>query len=410
MNAAAQPGERRGRRAWDRCQQLAAITSAPGRVERLYLTPQHARANDIVAGWMRESGLRTWIDAAGNLHGSTGSVGSTRPRLVVGSHLDTVPDAGRFDGIAGVMAGIEVAGDIGPSLPFDVEVIGFGDEEGTRFGTALLGSRALAGTWEDEWWELTDDAGITLERAFVDFGLDPDRVGEASYANRDLLGYLEVHIEQGPTLDRAGIPLGVVSSIASARRFEVMIEGETRHSGGTPFDERHDALLGAAEAIIAVERLSLQLSVIGTVGRLEVAPGAVNVIPGTATFTVDLRARHDHERDDSVTSLEAVLREICERRGLRYRLTELHAASAVQCADRLLDAAREGVDAVQRPEPPTLFSPAGHDGMAVAAIADVGMIFMRNPDGISHHPAEYVSPDDLGLGTAALATAVRALS
>ncbi len=140
------------------------------------------------------------------------------------------------------------------------------------------------------------------------------------------------------------------------------------------------------------------------------APGAVNVIPGTATFTVDLRARHDHERDDSVTSLEAVLREICERRGLRYRLTELHAASSVQCADRLLEAAREGVDAVQRPEPPTLFSPAGHDGMAVAAVADVGMIFMRNPDGISHHPAEYVSPDDLGLGTAALATAVRALS
>ncbi|WP_246071701.1 Zn-dependent hydrolase [Miniimonas arenae] len=410
MNAPAMVGQRRGRRAWDRCQALAAVTAVPGRVDRFYLTPQHRQATMLVAGWMRESGLRIWVDEAGNLHGTTGERGSHRPRLVLGSHLDTVPDAGRFDGVAGVMAAIEVAGELAGSMPFDLEVVGFGDEEGTRFGHALLGSRALAGTWEDAWWSLEDADGVSLERAFLDFGLDPERIGAASYANRDLVGYLEVHIEQGPTLDRAHVPLGVVSSIASARRFQVEVLGESRHSGGTPFDERHDALLGAAEAVVAVERLSLERQVIGTVGRLEVAPGAVNVIPGTATFTVDMRARHDHERDDTIDALTGVLEEVSERRGLRYRLQEIHAAPAVFCSERLLDAAREGVDAVQTQDVPTLFSPAGHDGMAVAAVTDVAMIFMRNPDGISHHPAEYVSPDDLGLGIAALTTAVRALA
>lgn len=406
-----EPGERRGRQAWDRCARLAGLTAVPGQIDRFYLTPEHRAANDLVGRWMKESGLHTWIDEAGNLHGSTGPRDSRRPRLLIGSHLDTVPDAGRFDGIAGVMAGIEVAaGESIAQLPFDVEVIGFGDEEGTRFGTALLGSRAVAGTWDDRWWNLEDANGIKLDRAFAEFGLDPERVVDASYADVNLVGYLEVHIEQAPSLDRARIPLGVVSSIASARRFEIEVIGEPRHSGGTPLDERHDALLGAAEAALAVERLSIENHVIGTVGRLEVEPGAVNVIPGRAVFSVDLRAHHDHERDDIIETFRDLVTEVADRRGLRATMRQLHEAAAVYCADRLMEAVRSGISEVQEAEPPALFSPAGHDAMAIDAITEVGMIFMRNPDGISHHPAEYVSPDDLGAGIAALANAVKALA
>lgn len=406
-----EPGERRGRRAWDRCARLAGLTAVPGQIDRFYLTPEHRAANDLTQRWMKESGLYTWLDEAGNIHGSTGQRDSRRPRLLIGSHLDTVPDAGRFDGIAGVMAGIEVAGgEWAANFPFDVEVIGFGDEEGTRFGTALLGSRAVAGTWDDRWWGLEDENGIGLDRAFAEFGLDPERVGDASYAAKNIVGYLEVHIEQGPTLDRARIPLGVVSSIASARRFEIEIIGEPRHSGGTPFDERHDALLGAAEAVLAVERFSVENSVIGTVGRMEVEPGAVNVIPGRAVFSVDLRAHHDHQRDDIIEQFRDLVTEVADRRGLRATMRQLHEAPAVYCADRLKDAVRAGIADVQEEAPPELFSPAGHDAMAIDAITEVGMIFMRNPDGISHHPAEYVSPDDLGAGVAALANAVQSLA
>lgn len=408
------------RRMMARCDELARVSAESGLIERVYLSPEHARVNRLAAEWMRELGMQTWQDAAGNQVGRIGD--PSAPALLMGSHLDTVIDAGRYDGIAGVLIALEVVrllrvpadGEAGDGwtvpLPFALEVVAFSDEEGTRFGKALLGSSAVAGTWDASWWALTDADGVSLRQAFLEFGLDPGRVGEAARRPDELVGYLEAHIEQGPELDRAGEPLAVVSSIASARRFHLVVEGEARHAGGTPYDMRHDALLGASEAALAVERICAgEHHIMGTVGRFEAFPGAVNVIPGEVQFSLDLRGEFDASRDHVWDALSRQLDEIMGRRGLRWRSREVHSAPAVFCAPLLQDVVAGGIRATlpsRSDAPPVIFSRAGHDGMALGAIAEVGMLFLRNPDGISHHPDEAVSAGDVAHGIRALAEAV----
>ena len=432
------------RRVMARCDELARVSAAADSIERVYLSPEHARVNRLAAEWMREVGMRTWQDAAGNQVGRIEPVGDasggrvpsrsggdpsggrvpsrsdgvSRPALLLGSHLDTVLDAGRYDGIVGVLIALEVVRllrvptDTGWAvpLPFAIEVIAFSDEEGTRFGKALLGSSAVAGAWDDTWWTLTDADGVSLRQAFLEFGLDPARVGEAARSSDELVGYLEAHIEQGPELDRADEPLAVVSSIASARRFQLAVEGEARHAGGTPYDMRRDALLGASEAALAVERIcAAEHHIIGTVGRFEAFPGAVNVIPGEVRFSLDLRGEFDGERDRVWQLLSRDLDEIMGRRGLRWAAREIHSAPAVFCAPLLQDVVAAGIRStlpVRAEAPPVIFSRAGHDGMALGAITDVGMLFLRNPDGISHHPDEAVSAGDVAHGIRALAESV----
>jgi allantoate deiminase len=394
------------------CDQLAGITAEPGRITRVYLSPEHARVNAVVAEWMQDAGLRTWQDAAGNLHGRVDGRTPDAPTLLLGSHLDTVVDAGRYDGIVGVLMAIRTVARLttdGP-LPLALEVIAFSDEEGTRFGKALLGSSAVAGVWDDAWWDLEDGDGVTLRRAFADFGLDPDAVGDAAVDPATVLGYLEAHIEQGPFLEQVGKALGVVTSIASARRFAVEAIGEARHAGGTPYERRHDALLAAAEAALAVERICRAEQHVGTVGTMTVEPGAVNVVPGLARFSVDLRGEFDDGRDRVWDEIVAAFDEVGARRGVAVRPTEVHRAPAVFCAPSLMDALRAGIVATGEVEPPELFSRAGHDAMSLGRVVDVGMLFLRNPDGISHHPDEFVSEADVALGLDALAVAVQALA
>jgi allantoate deiminase len=334
---------------------------------------------------------------------------------MLASHIDTVPGAGRYDGMLGVVAAIEVAGRLGAAkrgraLPFAVEVVAFGDEEGTRFGTALLGSRAVAGTWEDGWWELRGADGVSLADAFTGFGLDPSRVGEAARAPEELVAYLEAHIEQGPYLEAADRALGVVSSIAGARRFAITTSGEARHAGGTPYERRRDALVAASEAVLAVERIARDGGGIATVGRLVVQPGAVNVIPGEVEFSLDLRAESDELRDELWDAIRVVIDDIQRRRGVAFAVVETHSAPAVRCAEWLRSAVTAGIRATGDDDPMVLFSKAGHDAMAMASVTDVGMLFVRCHDGISHHPDEDVRADDVAKAADALEASVLTLA
>lgn len=402
-----------------RCAELDTLSARADGLERTHLTPEHAAANRLVGGWCRDAGLRTWVDAAGNLCARRDADLPPDARaLLLGSHLDTVPDAGSYDGMLGVVMALEViaridarvaAGDLA-ELPFALELIGFSDEEGARFGTALLGSKAASGQWDEDWWDLRDRHGVSLHEAFHAFGLDPRRVGEAARRPEDLVGYLEAHIEQGPYLEEADASLGYVTTIAGARRFRLTVLGEARHAGGTPYPRRRDALVGAAEAITAIERLARASGGIATVGRIEARPGAVNVIAGRADLSLDLRAATDEERDALWEAMEAEISALCTARGLRFEARETHRAPAAPCAPWLQEAVVAGIAATGDLDPMGLWSRAGHDAMAMAAVTDIGMLFLRCFDGISHHPAEDVREVDVAAGLDALEAAVVAVA
>jgi allantoate deiminase len=403
-----------------RCDELGTHSAMEGGIERVYLSPEHAEVDALAAGWMSEAGLTTWQDASGSRIGRLEGVRPGLPALILGSHLDTVPDAGRYDGPLGVLLAIEVARRIGASgrkLPFALETYAFHEEEGVRFGATLLCSRALAGTWTDDLWELRDADEISVRQAFETFGLDPQKVGDAARSSQDsgprgVVGYLEAHIEQGVLLEDADRPLGVVTSIAGARRFEITITGEARHAGGTPYSRRKDALVGASEAVVAIERIGKEREVIATVGQIRVEPGGVNVVPGKAVFSLDLRAEFDQKRDDAWVLIQAALEEICTRRRLVLGIKQNHQARSVSCAPRLMDAVRTGIQQATglAEEPMRIWSRAGHDAMAVAEMCDIAMMFVRCHDGISHAPDESVLVEDVAVALDAYEAAVWALA
>jgi allantoate deiminase len=397
----------------DRCNDLAGLSSHPEKLERLHLSPEHRAANDLVATWMAEAGLSTWQDPAGNQCGRLEGREPGLPALLLGSHIDTVPDAGRYDGMLGVLLAIQTVSrirDSGIALPFALEVVAFSDEEGTRFGTALLGSRALAGTWNNDWWNLTDRDGITLAEAFQDFGLDPARLPGAFRRPENLVGYLEAHIEQGPYLEDADRRLAVVTSIAGARRFNLVMTGHAGHAGGTPYKRRRDALLGASELVVEVERLSIAQSVIGTVGRLQAFPGGVNVIPGRVEFSLDLRAEFDVDRDESIRLIFEAAQNIATRRELEFTATEIYRADATECDPLLQRAIAAGIQSTGDTEPLAFWSRAGHDGMAVADLTRIAMLFIRCRGGVSHHPDEHVKRSDVAAALDAFEAAVLAVA
>jgi allantoate deiminase len=321
-----------------------------------------------------------------------------------------VRDAGRYDGMLGVVTAIECAHHIGAGLlPFALEVVGFGDEEGVRFGSTLLGSRAIAGTLDPKVLQARDRDGITMASALRTFGLDPDRVASAARRREDLLAYVELHIEQGPVLERAGLPVGCVTSINGATRLQVRMQGMAGHAGTVPMTARQDALAAAAEVILAVEqRCSQEQHLVGTVGRIDASPGAVNVIPGECRFTIDVRAPEDSRRRQAVEDLRAAVAGVSVRRAIQTTIEVMHDSAASPCAPWLMQQIDAAI-AAQGVTPQRLPSGAGHDAMALAEITDTGMIFVRCAGGISHNPAETITVEDAQIGFETLCRFVRNL-
>ncbi len=386
-----------GRRLMDRLEALARFSDDADGLERLYLSSSHKRAADALAGWMREAGLDVRLDAVGTLVGRYEGAAPGVPALLVGSHIDTVRQAGKYDGALGVLAAltaVEALAQSGERLPFAIEVVAFGDEEGVRFPSTLRGSRALAGTLDAATLDERDASGTSVRDALIAFGADPDRLAEAAYPRDAALGFVELHIEQGPVLERMSQPVGVVTAINGARRLSVVVQGTAGHAGTSPMNMRRDSLAAAAEMILSVERIAAEVrDVVATVGVVDVRPGAVNVIPGETRFTIDARAPDDAARDAVVERITTAIEGIAARRGLAVHISQTHAAPATVCDPTLIAALDAAARAVGH-QPVHLPSGAGHDAMAMAALCPVAMLFVRCAGGVSHHPAESISLKD----------------
>ncbi len=383
---------------------LAAVSDQADGLTRLFLSPAHRRAITLVEGWMREAGLATHVDAIGNLVGRNAAPGK---RLILGSHIDTVRDAGWYDGNYGVLAAIEAVRRAG-DLPFGVEIIAFGDEEGVRFPQTLSGSRAVAGRFAPAALADCDPDGVSLAVALENFGCDPAGIPGVARDPAQVLGYVELHIEQGPVLEALHLPAGVVTAIAGAARYQVSAGGAAGHAGTVPMAMRHDALAAAAEMVLAVEAVARATSdVVATVGSLTVRPGAPNSVPGQVDFTIDLRAPEDAARLAAATAIAAALERIAGSRNIDLAFTQTHDAPATACApwlqDRLAAAtAAQGLQTVRLP------SGAGHDAMAMAALCPVGMLFIRCAGGVSHTPEESITEEDAEMGVTILTAFLRA--
>jgi allantoate deiminase len=389
-----------------RINRLAAISETPDNLTRIFLTPEHRVAADLIMAWMVEAGMSAHLDAIGNVCGRYEGDRPGLPCLMLGSHYDTVRDAGRWDGPLGLITAISCVADLnkrGKRFPFAIEVTGFADEEGVRFASTLLGSRAVAGTFNERVLASKDEAGTSMREALVQFGLDPDHIGAAARVRGELLAYVELHIEQGPVLEARGLPVGVVSAIAGATRMAARVTGMAGHAGTVPMELRRDALAGAAELITKIEELCLTdgRGLVGTVGYIHATPGATNVIPGQVHFTIDLRAPTDVHRNRAVADIVRQIEAIAKRRKLELRLDVTHENRTVPCAPWLKAQVAEAVAAEGYPvfELP---SGAGHDGMAMVDIADVAMVFVRCRGGISHHPDEHVELADADAGARVL--------
>ena len=384
-----------------RCNALARLSDLPGGLTRVFLSPEQRAVNALVLGWMREAGMDTHLDAIGNAVGRFEGERPGLPCLILGSHLDTVRDAGKYDGMLGVVTAIECVHALnaaGKRLPFAIEVIGFGDEEGVRFGTTLLGSRAVAGTFRQEALEALDRDGVSLGEAMRKFGLDRARIGEAAHRREDVLAYAELHIEQGPVLEAEGLPVGVVTAINGATRLAIEVEGFAGHAGTVPMNLRRDALAAAAECVLAIERRCGGVAeLVGTVGKLETLPGAVNVIPGKARFTIDIRSPRDSERLAAVSGVIADMQAIATRRSVALKVAKTHEGGVAKCAPWLQEQIGAAIAAEGLPVR-SLPSGAGHDGMAMIDLCDIGMLFVRCEKGISHNPAEAITAEDAATG------------
>ncbi|MBL9200980.1 MAG: allantoate amidohydrolase [Opitutaceae bacterium] len=382
--------------------ELGRISDERGRLTRTFLSPAMGRANALVSRWMREAGLAVRFDAVGNVIGRLDGPDARSKTLLLGSHLDTVRNAGKFDGPLGVLLPVVALAELrrrGVALPFAVEVIGFSEEEGVRFASAYLGSKGYAGLLTTADLNLRDAGGVSVGEAISHGSRGTATAAKLREAarpprSRDLIGYVEVHIEQGPVLEQAKLAVGVVSAIAGQSRFRLTWSGMAGHAGTTPMNLRRDALAGAAEFVSGVEALARRTpGLVATVGLIEVSGGAANVIPGEVTHTLDVRHARDAVRRDALMRMGRLATRIARNRGLERHWLRTQDNAAVACAPALTAQLARSVEAVQG-SCLSLVSGAGHDGVVLSALAPVAMLFVRCRDGLSHHPAEHASPAD----------------
>ncbi|HVZ83228.1 MAG TPA: allantoate amidohydrolase [Terracidiphilus sp.] len=387
--------EESARRALALCRELAEMTEEPGVLTRRFLTPPVHAVHKALRARMEALSMAVRVDALGNLRGLWQPEAGSTKRLITGSHIDTVPDAGAYDGVLGValaLEWVEMAQKL--KLPFGIEVIAFSEEEGVRFGVPFLGSRAVAGRFDDALWALQDAEGVTVESAVRAFGLDPARMAEAE-AGGGVLGFVEVHIEQGPVLEAEELSVAAVAGIVGQSRLTLEFAGQANHAGTTPMHLRHDALAGAAEWISAVEAHAQSADgLVATVGKISATPNAGNVIAGTVQMALDVRHAHDAARIGAVETLLERASAIADRRGLALETTRQLDQPAVTMDERLTAFFAEAMEGAGLPAK-RMFSGAGHDAMVMAARMPAAMLFVQSPGGISHNPAETVRTEDV---------------
>lgn len=400
------------KRIGNRIKQLAQIgKNGDGGVTRIAFSKEDQKAHNLVADWMKEAGLHIRVDRAGNLIGRFPGENPTAPPILIGSHLDTVINGGRFDGTVGVIAGLEILQHLleeKQSLPLPLEVIAFRDEEGVRFGSGLFGSRVMAGNLSKNELDRVDLHGMSRKEALEEAGLHPDLLREAQRSDQ-IAAYFEIHIEQGPLLEQRNIPIGIVTGIAGCIRLLIEFTGTAGHAGTVPMHLRQDALLGAAETALAVDDLVRQYphtSLVGTVGSLQVYPGAVNTIAGKATITVDIRDLDSSRLQQATKQMIESAQQIAAARGLQLALQETERISPTPCTDALNDIVTSTARAMEIPCV-EMMSGAGHDAQAMAQICDIGMILIRCQDGLSHHPREYADMNDIEIGVRVLEKAIK---
>lgn len=378
-----------------RCRKLATFSEDQVGTRRTFLSPPMRDCHREIGQWLLSAGAEVLVDAAGNLRGSYAAGETGAPRLLIGSHLDTVPNAGAYDGVLGVVIAVALLEALeGRRLPFGIEVVGFSEEEGVRFGTPFIGSRALVCRLDEELFNRQDGNGVSIRAAIENFGLQPAEIQFATLKS-DTLAYLEFHIEQGPVLELMRRPLGVVEAIAAQTRMELLFSGRTNHAGTTPMHLRRDALAGAAEWIVVVEQTTRNYpGLAATVGQIDAKPGVINVIAGTARVTLDVRHGSDETCEQATDELIWQAEKIAERRKLRLKKSVLLRQKAVKMDPFLSDQIEEAMRRVGC-EPLRMVSGAGHDAMILAERVPAAMIFLRSPGGISHDPAESVEVGDV---------------
>jgi hydantoinase/carbamoylase family amidase len=398
--------ETTGQRIVERIAQLGAHSDSADHYTRVYLTPAHQAAAKQLRAWMKEAGFAVRVDSVGNVIGRYEAAKPGAKTLLIGSHFDSVRNGGKFDGNLGILTPIACVAElhrVGERLPVAIEVAAFSDEEGARFATGFLSSRALIGEFDQAWLDRRDADGVAMREAMRAAGLDPEAAGRDPIDVKSLAGYFELHIEQGPVLLGEGLALGIVTTISGGNRHAFTVKGEAGHAGTVPMKMRHDAMAAAAEMVLAIEhRCSTGGALVGTVGILKLHEGSSNVIPGHVEFSLDIRAGDDATRIAAEDDIFEACDEVARRRGVAVKYTRHSESSVVPCTPRMQELIAKSVEAVGV-EPRLLPSGAGHDAMMLSRVCDIGMMFVRcGAGGVSHHPAETVSAEDAGLAASAL--------